>query len=170
MNGKKTVYLDSFGFGMCSVNTIKKHLKDLIPKIIILDDDLGCIEATTSEYTGMIILNMCTFIEKKINIQKDTKDKIKNEHYGFILSKIFFHETFGHKKTGLNKNNGIFLSAKCFKDKNNDLRLVYKQFGTDQFFTLNNGVYFYQDSKEGESGTFLEFFLGKLMVLLPLNL
>ena len=172
----QTIYINSFGFDMCSVNIIKSHLIDLIPRVLILEDDLGNIEATTCEYTGMIALNMILFTEIKegvyeeIDINEDLKDKIKNEHYGFLLLKILFHETYGHKKSGLSKNNGTFSSAKCFKDKNNNLRLVYKEYNEDQYFALDKGVYTFQKDSDGESGSFLEFFLGDVFGIATIEL
>ena len=161
-------YIHSFGFDMCSANIIKNHLIDSIPRLLILEDDLGNIEATTCEYTGMIALNMLLFteikegIEQVVDINDDSKDKEKNERYGFMLLKILFHETFGHKKSGLSKNNGNFSSAKCFKDRNNNLRLVYKEYIEDQYFALDKGVYTFKKDLDGESGSFLEFFLGEV--------
>ena len=164
----QTIYINSFGFDMCSVNIIKNHLIDLIPRVLILEDDLGNIEANTCEYTGMIALNMLLFteikegVEQELDINEDSKYKEKNERYGFMLLKILFHEVYGHKKSGLSKNNGIFSSAKCFKDKNNNLRLVYKEYIEDQYFTLDKGVYTFNKDSDGESGSFLEFFLGEV--------
>ena len=91
MSRQRTIYINSFGFDMSSVNRIKKHLKDLIPRVIIIDDDLGDAEATTSEYTGMIILNNSTFIKNKIDIQKDSLDKIMvlfYQKYFFMKYKV----------------------------------------------------------------------------------
>ena len=132
-------HLNSYGFDICPLDIIKEHLEDIIPKIVI---------------------NVNKF-DENISINKSNQNKVFDEHYGFILSKILLHETFGHIKSGLCKNYNNKLSAQCFKDKNSyEMRLVEKYFSPDQF----NNLYEIKvlSEEEGESGFFLEYHFGDI--------
>ena len=154
-------YIDAFGFDMCSVEKIRNHLKDMIPNIIIKDTNLEE-EAETFAQIGLITLNIT---ENLKDINKRGNDIRVNKHFAFILSKILFHEIFGHKKSALCKNSGIFSSAKCFKDKNNQIRFVSDSYDQNQFQLFENIEFSNENdlkNKMGECGYFLEFFLGNI--------
>ena len=152
-------YLKSFGFDMSSVNTIKKILEDIIPRILILVEDIEE-EAITADFIGLIVLNIDNFNKNNILINKKCNDMEKNEKNGFILSKILFHELFGHKKSGIYKNNDITLSAECFKDMNNCVRFVSKNYNY-QYVDINKiPIENIKNNSDGESGYFLEYFFG----------
>ena len=162
-NDKKLI--TTFGFNMLSLNNIKSHLKNMIPNILLLSKYTNTNnnendEANTNLPTGNTILNISNF-PSNIKLDKNTLDKDVSKHFGFIISRLLIHELFGHKKSSYTQLEMTNYSIMSFKDENGKIK-----------FLSNNANYLfkyleevnYEDIKEieGESGYFIEYFLGTI--------
>lgn len=153
-------YITTYGFNMLSLEEIKTHLKDMIPNIILFSDNLNKDEsAITNPLTGNIFLN--TYHFQINNTLKSTSD-LNNSNFSFIISKVLLHELFGHKKSSYSKNEVNYKSIISFKNEIGELKLI-----------SNNNEEIFKDTSEivtsesidtfmGDSGYFLEYFLGKI--------
>ena len=158
--------ISTFGFNMLSLNMIKAHLKNMIPNIIILSKNIELNnenktnnDGGTNYITGNSILNISNF--KNINIDKNELEKNNSKHYGFIISRIFIHELFGHKKSSYSQNEVNNRSVISFKDEFGNLK--YLSDNIDYVFKDKNNIDL-EDISEiyGESGYFVEYYLGKI--------
>ena len=160
--------INTFGFDMYSLKTIKHHLEDMIPNIIIITNEKeneGHEEANTNISVGFTKL-FINNIRKYGNIQYEKKYKEKriNKKYGFIISKIIIHELFSHKKGSFSKIGLNFDSPWSFKDKEGEIRFVSQFFSLEQYkkidlIKIEDKI---RENIDGESGYFLEFFFGKI--------
>ena len=157
-------YLSIHGFNMLPLSSIKAHLKDLIPNILLLSKYLKNDDyAFTNSINGLITININNF--KGIDISKKMSDEHRSKHYGFILVKIFIHEIFGHKKSCLSKNNKTFESSICFQDETGNLiYLVEKNDNNILFRDIKEVINMNKDLREnnGDSGYMMEYFFGKI--------
>ena len=150
---------------MLSLNNIKSHLKNMIPNILLLSKYTNTNnnendEANTNLSTGNTILNISNF-PSNIKLDKNTLDKDVSKHFGFIISRLLIHELFGHKKSSYTQLEMTNYSIMSFKDENGKIK-----------FLSNNANYLfkyleevnYEDINEieGESGYFIEYFLGTI--------
>ena len=153
--------ITTFGFNMLSLEQIKSHLNNMLPNVIILakkEDDKNN-DGDTNILTGNITLNLLNF--KEIKVDKNELKENESKHYGFIISRILLHELFGHKKSSYSSKEVNDYSVISFKD----------EFGKLKFLS-NEGDYLFKEIEEvkydeifkikGESGYFLEYFLGKI--------
>jgi len=168
--------IKTFGFDMYTLDTIRHHLKDMIPNFIIISDDkeYEADEETEEEedaeantdvglgITKLLIKNLRKY--GNIEYTKKNKEKRVNTKYGFILSKIILHELFTHKKGSFSKIGLHFDSPWSFKDKEGEIRFVSQYFTNDQFKNIDliqiNDEFL--KNIDGESGFFFEFFFGKI--------
>ena len=111
---------------------------------------------------GNVIINISRF--KNINIHKKELDENTTKHYALIISKILIHELFGHKKSSYSKSGTNFNSIISFKDEYGDLKFISKNDKNNNIFKdpldLTNSDLI--DDFTGDSGYFIEFFLGKI--------
>jgi hypothetical protein len=156
----------TYGVNMNSIEQIKKHLKNLIPNIIIISDK--CKKEHTNDY-GYVMsqTGIVTLYTELLGHDFDKKedDYKKRKHKAFILFRVFFHELFGHKKSSFSKDciGRHILSANCFKDEID---------GKFKFLPDENNDDIYKDINElditeikkstGDSGYFLEYYFGKI--------
>ena len=164
---KYDTWLNTFGANMNTIEDIKKHLKNLIPDIIVYSDNFKNKEATGNYAYTIPQIGIITLNTKLIGANYDMKEDNENirKHKAFKLSRILFHELFGHKKSALNKDEKgiIILSANCFKDETN---------GIFRFLPDENNEYLFKNIDElhpfdiiesrGDSGYFLEYYFGKI--------
>ena len=153
-------YLSTYGFNMLSLDKIKDHLQNLIPDILIWSEYIKDNNAETNPLNGNVILNIKQF--EKIKIDKNELDEIESKHYGFILSKILIHELFGHKKSSFSKLRKNTNSIISFRNENGELILINSNDNNlfKYISVISNGEDPY--SLKGDSGYFIEYFLGKI--------
>ena len=154
-----------FELSMTNTNTIKRHLKSLLPKIIFIirHPIIELERASTDKMTGNIFIYESSIF--KNNINKRIDDIINNfpEDAAVIISFVILHEFFMHKKIRSNpevipgretpsKFIGPKLDIKNFYYSNNKHNLdplsVYNK-SEDK----NNKI-----PKDGECGRMLEYF------------
>ena len=135
-------YISTYGFNMLSLDMIKNHLKNLIPDVILLSPYISNDNARINPLNGNIFLNINKF--KEHNIGKKGFDINKSKHYAFIITKILILEIFGHKKSSFSKLDLDDNSVISFKNELGEIKLI-------------NG-----DIINGNSGYFLEYFLGSI--------
>ena len=160
--GNNFKYISTYGFNLQSIDEIKTHLKNMLPKVILYTSNLGDNQALTNPINGNVIINISNFEEKEINIDKNNEDDEKSSHYGFVLSKILMHEFFGHKKSSFSKSEINYNSVISYNDKFGELRLIsnddsliFKQ--NDDFESIESF-----DNIVGDSGYFIEYYFGKI--------
>lgn len=161
----KKYELTSYGLNMFNIETIKNHLNNLIPNLVIISDSMTLDDyCHTYEGVGLVMLNNKIFgndLDKKIN------DKNIREHSSFYLAINLFHEIFGHNKSSYGRGLNSFGSPVCFKDHIGLLRYLPYENDENIFLCLddiNNNIFNKLITKEssGDSGYFLEFFFGKI--------
>ena len=161
MDTQQSVILHTFGINMNSLEDIKAHLKELIPDIIVYTnnypkDDYSFIMG----HVGIVNLNLRILGNECI---QQIEDENIRKHKGFILSKVLFHEIFGHKKnlySSDSKGKTIY-SPSCFKDKG-ILRFLPSENESDLFKDVRLVDFKILRKSKGDSGYFLEFFFGKI--------
>ena len=159
------VWVTTFGANMNTLEVIKAHLRNLIPNVVLYSNNFK-----TDDYSfvmpqiGIVTLNLQLIgndCDKKI-----IDDKIRN-HKAFVISKVFFHEIYGHVKSSFSKDykgkGKYILSPICFKDEKD---------GTIRFLPDENNDNLYKDIKQvsyedlkasnGDSGYLLEFYFGEI--------
>ena len=153
-------FITTFGFNMLSLGEIKVHLKNMVHNIILLSDYLNEDDsAITNSITGLVYLNKSHFKTDKILKKISNKN---NSKYNFIISKTLLHEFFGHEKSAYSRNDINYNSIISFKNEFGELKLLTGK--KDDLFKDSNQIISSEsiDGFEGESGFFLEYFLGKI--------
>ena len=114
-----------------------------------------------NKVNGNIILNITQL--ENIDIDKNKFDDYVSKHYAFIISKIFIHELFGHKKSSFSKVDINFNSVVTFKNEFGELKFIdsddkniYKN--AYEIENENNNI----SNIKGDSGYFIEYFLGTI--------
>ena len=159
----KKYVLTTYGLNMYDIETIKNHLQNLIPNLVLFSDNIEEDDySETRDGVCLVALN-----NKKFNkeYQKSVTDEIKRNHLTFILAKTLFHEIYGHNKSSFSKYFNIFYSPVCFKDRIGKLRLLTKENTHNLFsylddFTNQEFELLFTKNNTGDSGYFLEFFFG----------
>lgn len=159
----KKYVLTTYGLNMYDIETIKNHLQNLIPNLVLFSDNIEEDDySETRDGVCLVALN-----NKKFNkeYQKSVTDEIKRNHLTFILAKTLFHEIYGHNKSSFSKYFNIFYSPVCFKDRIGKLRLLTKENTHNLFsylddFTNEEFELLFTKNNTGDSGYFLEFFFG----------
>ena len=165
----KNEWLRTFGANMNTIQYIKKHLKNLIPNVIIYSNTFKKENKDDYAYimpqTGIITLNIELL---GTNFEKKESDENTRKHKAFLLFRILFHELFAHKKSSFSKDYpgsdpSNPLSANCFKDYfDGKFRFLPDENNDNIFKDIDElGIGEIEDSK-GESGYFLEYFFGKI--------
>ena len=152
-----------YGFGLITKDNLKSHLKNILPDIIIIDDEeTNHEQAITNKALGSVVLNLSSRLLsflKNIKLDKKIEVKDNNNNITLILFTEFFHELFGHKKGGYSqRTNELLLSPRVFYDekKRKLLTLVYRN---SQFYS-NDEIKILRDETQ-DSGYFLEYFIGE---------
>ena len=155
-------YISTYGFNMLSLDTIKDHLKNMIPNIILWSKYIkNNYNAYTNPLNGNVILNINKFVD--ISIDKNELDESNSKHYAFIITKILIHELFGNKLSYLSKSGKNNDSIISFRNELGELKLIDINDNEDIFKDINeisNGKN--PDCFKGDSGYFIEYFLGKI--------
>ena len=148
-----------FGFNMFSLDTIKEHMKNMIPNILILSKYINPNDdASTNFSTGNIILNSSKL---KVDLTKRCQDDIESKHYGFLISRILIHEIFGHKKSSYSHFDLNEISIISFKNESGQIQILSEDFNY-AFKNIDEIVFSNIREIIGESGYFIEYHLGKI--------
>ena len=148
-----------FGFNMFSLDTIKEHMKNMIPNILILSKYINPNDdASTNFSTGNIILNSSKL---KVDLTKRCQDGIESKHYGFLISRILIHEIFGHKKSSYSHFDLNEISIISFKNESGQIQILSEDFNY-AFKNIDEIVFSNIREIIGESGYFIEYHLGKI--------
>lgn len=162
-DGKK----NAFGYGLTNKKILKKHLLDIVPEILITinDEDNIIDQAYTNKVIGSVIFNLGSKSLSPLKYFKLNKN-VENRHIrnklALIIFITFFHEVFGHKKSGYSlysqNDNEYLLSPNVFYDKKKKsvLKLVKK----DSPFNLKNEIKILRNTDQ-DTGHFLEYFIGE---------
>lgn len=155
-------FISTYGFNMFSLDTIKNHLKNMIPDVILSSKYISDDNARTNPLNGNIILNSKKF--ENIKIDKKELDESKSKHYASIIAKILIHEIFGHKKSSFSKLGVNYDSVISFKDELGELKLIDSEDNNKNIFKDINEIDGNKniDLFTGDSGYFIEYFLGKI--------
>lgn len=166
-NYKNNYWLRTFGINMNTVQDIKKHLRKLIPNIIIYSSNLNQ-DNDIYNYGYIYPINgIVTLNTKRIGencAKKEIDEKIR-KHKAFMISRVLFHEIFGHKKSSFSKDfsNENILSAVCFKDNiDGKFRFLSGQNNENLFKDIHQILNEEIEESPGESGYFIEYFFGKI--------
>ena len=156
-----------YTFDMSNLNTIKTHLNELFPRIILFynfdNDNIG----NTNKNSGCISFNVHKFTLIKeeyetIIFDQEIEDEDFSDDMAVNLFIVLLHEFAGHKKITYNKNiNEESSSPK--KIINEQYKLVelkryssYQNDDNEYILTSENS-----EAGEGESGKYLELCFGK---------
>ena len=159
--GKKSLHVNTYGIDMYSLEIIKNHLKNLIPNIIVIEDD-GDADAQTNCLIGILSIDIKELL--KYGIKDIDKKNENNRHHGFILSRLLLHELYGHKKSGFSKNWDIENSPNFFKDLEQNIRFLSRSFEIDIYkyiddIDIDQKI---EDKIDGDSGYFIEYYFGSI--------
>ena len=150
-----------FGFNMLSLEKTKEHLKNMIPNVILSSKYLSeNLEAISNPTNGNTIINISKF--KDIKIDKKELNENQRKHNAFILSKTLIHELFGHKKSSYSKKGTNFNSIISFKNENGDLKFISQNDKNNNIFKDPENIDENVENFKGDSGYFIEFFLGDI--------
>ncbi len=152
-----------YSFNMINVQTLKLHLKEIIPDIIMSYTKEGKKIASTHKFTGLISINSkkifnhesLDFIFKKSMNLSEAKDN------SIILFRYIFHELCHKKYTFENTDKEIYSPKKFFNEENKLITLLYYQSKTKE----ENISKLLTSNLEniGDSGHFLEYFFGNVL-------
>ena len=150
-------FITIYGFNMLSLEEIKTHMKNMIPNIISFSKNLEKEDmAITNPINGSVILNQ-NYFKRDLRMKRNTKG---GNH--FIVSKVLFHELFGHKKSSYSKTKNNYDSIISFKNIIGEVKLIssneVNKFKETNIILTSE----YIDEIKGDSGYLLEFFLGKI--------
>ena len=151
-------------FNMININILKKHLKEIIPEVIISFSLNVNQIALTQKYNGMISFNTQKIGIKEENLDffmKKSIDIHQTKNYAIKLIRYFFHE-IAHKKFTFENQDKEFNSPVKFINKNNEIiTLKYinsKEKGSNLCKILTSSK-----NNIGDSGHFLEYYFGFLL-------
>jgi hypothetical protein len=155
-------YLSTYGFNMLSLDKIKEHLQNLIPEVLIWSKYIEDVNAKTDPLNGNVILNINQF--KDINLDKNELEEYASKHHAFILSKILIHELFGHKKSSYSKEGKNHNSIISFRNEHGELNIIDSNDDKNNIFKDTKEIFDGKNpySFKGDSGYFIEYFLGKI--------
>ena len=147
-------------FNMININTLKHHLKEIVPEFIISFSNKGKTIALTHKYNGVISINtqkiinednIDFFMQKLIDI-KQTKN------YAIKIIRYLLHE-LSHKKFTFENQDKDYYSPLKFINKNNEiielLNVNSKKTGSNICKILTSTI-----NDFGDSGHFLEYYFG----------
>ena len=158
-----------FGYGLISINILKKHLKDIIPEVIITFNDKNIYkngQGLTDKKSGAVALNLsCKLLScfKNNDINKKIDNKIKLNNLALRIYIVLFHEVYGHKKGGYsfkNQEDEFLLSPKYFYDKKK-AKIMALDYIDSKFINQNSIKILRDPETESEFDSFLEYFLGE---------
>ena len=153
-------FIKTFGFNMLSLEEIKVHLKNMINDIILFSDYLHEDDSNKNSITGLVYLNESHF--KADKILKKISNNNNNSKYNFTISKTLLQEFFGHEERAYRKSEINYNPIISFKNELGELKLISgieDDLFKDSYQIISNESI---DGFEGESGFFLEYFLGKI--------
>ena len=156
--------ISTYGFNMISLETIKNHLKDMIPDIILYSNfnNMEAVKGNTNHFSGDVMINSSYFAD--INIIENKLDEFTSKHYAFILAKILIHEVFGHKMSCYSKSQISYNSIISFRDVYGNIKFISSHDKNGDLFQDKNLILSNEeiDSFEGDSALLIDYFFGKI--------
>ena len=153
-----------YGLGLTNKDTLKSHLKDILPDILIVinDEEEKEDQGIANKALGSVVINIASpFLSplKNVKIDQELKDQDFSNKIALILFVEFFHEILGHKKGGYSqKTNRILSSPNVFYDKQK--KRILKLVDKNSPFTFKDEVKILRNC-EHDAGFFLEYFIGE---------
>ena len=156
---------NAYGYGLINKEILKSHLINIIPDIIITnnDNEETNIQALANIALGSVKLNLES---KFLSPLKDYELNKKMENidiYSNLILALFitlFHEILGHKKGGYSsKKDNICNSPNVFYDKKE--KKILKLVNRNSLYITDNDIPFLRDDENEDAGHFLEYFIGK---------
>ena len=153
-----------YGLGLTNKDTLKSHLKDILPDIVIIinDEEEKEDQGIANKALGSVVINIASpFLSplKNVKIDQELKDQDFSNKIALILFVEFFHEILGHKKGGYSqKTNRILSSPNVFYDKQK--KRILKLVDKNSPFTFKDEVKILRNC-EHDAGFFLEYFIGE---------
>ena len=153
-----------YGLGLTNKDTLKSHLKDILPDIVIVinDEEEKEDQGIANKALGSVVINIASpFLSplKNVKIDQELKDQDFSNKIALILFVEFFHEILGHKKGGYSqKTNRILSSPNVFYDKQK--KRILKLVDKNSPFTFKDEVKILRNC-EHDAGFFLEYFIGE---------
>ena len=163
-----------YSFSMINLKMLKDHLREIIPTILFFHKCKGTSNAAiTYPPDGSIIINTnlifnktdISLFEKKLKNEVELK---KGKNIAIILFRYLLHEMMGHKKF-MYKNYNISDSPKRAVTPNNELITLVNENNkveNDNFWKILTDY----NTSRGDSGHYLEGFLGKYGDIFIINL
>ena len=110
---------NAYGYGLISKELLKSHLKNIIPEVIFVYNDINATEdiAFSNKANGAVELNLASNFLSQINdisLNKDIEDDEIRENLSLKLVLIFLHEVFGNKKGGFSTRGDFLNSPRIF--------------------------------------------------------
>ena len=157
-------YISTHGFNMLSLDKIKSHLIDLMPSVLISHNNSDTkLSGYTNASTGLISLNLSTFISKGIYIQRKIINEFEAKNYAFLIVRHLMHEMLGHKKSNYGKDKLNYNSSISFNDKNGNLLFLPEHNYEKLFLDINDLINEKDfDNFNGDSGYLIEYFFRKI--------
>lgn len=155
----------TYTFDMTNLETIKMHLKELFPNILIFYYYNNRVLANTNKGKPYIAINRMHFFQKNPSYEESLDKFIKDKDINIIkdmsinLFVLLLHEAMGHNKLSYNKNLCIS-PAKIVKE--NNILIKLKKY-SEYCFNKENEEYILSHNNEsrGESGSYIELAYGK---------
>lgn len=150
-----------YGYGLNSIELLKKHLEDIMPEVLITIEDPDIFDlGITNVELGSIVLNLNKIFKSLniIDISESIEEEKKRKKYAFSILLTLFHELCGHKKDSYNiKSDEIPNSPYYFYNINtkNIMELVNRDSNSD-----DNNVIKILRANNSDEGSFLELFFG----------
>ena len=161
-NDKDKKYkISIYGFNMLSLEDIKKHLRGLIPNLILynINKKENNDESLINSYSGLVTLFISEY--KGIEIHKKINDINERKNIAFQISRCLMHQFFGHKKSLLAKEGVLSMSPITFKNKLGEIKFITEENNDNQYKDLED---VFDDlaisACKGDSGYFFEYHLG----------
>ena len=156
----------SYGFDFQSCDSIKEHLKDLLPDVFFIYKEEEQLDPLNDKkgfnYKGYktIFLNKSSVLKGYDgNPQKESGNLKERKHYAFRVSKLFMHESFGHNKFIYNKKPGLDSPNHFYNKQNEFITMIPKLYKILKIFEKNT-FYINSEFEGGEGGNFFEYFFG----------
>jgi len=150
-----------YGFNMNPLESIKEHLRGVMPNLILYSNVKDDNDSDINSYTGLININIYEF--KNTEINKSIKNINERKHFAFIITKCLLHEIFGHKKSLISKFGTKFLSPITFKNSIGNLKYLTEANDISQFSDFKDVVgTLALENCCGDSGYYLEYYFGEI--------
>lgn len=116
-------YITEYGMSLMTVEEIKTHLRDLLPKVIIQIDTNINIRALLEKETKMMVINEFKMFNNFCNINESTLFKTQPDCYIIPITIEILHEMFGNAKLRYSEDNEKYnYSPLVIRDSKNNFK------------------------------------------------